>query len=143
MQISISKTFRPGLDPDVMIRQSASKQKIPSFKEIMELTNEQAVQTLTPQETMDEEKLDSYALLHPSIYLALIDLENIRAPNVLLTVIETIKVLQAAMVSKELSEDSFIDIGNMDPTDFEPPSTPPTEEGTLFDDKDRSLERKF
>jgi len=106
------------LDPDVMIRQSSRKQKIPSFEEIMALTNEKAVQYLVPQESMDEEKLESHALLPPSIYLALVDLEDLRAPNVLLTVIETIRVLQEVASSPSPSEDSFVDIGNMDSNEF-------------------------
>jgi len=78
---------------------------------------------------MDEENLDSHKLLLPSIYLALVDLEDMRALNVLLTVVETIRVLRATAATKERSEDSYIDIGNMDPTVFESPTknAPPSE----------------
>jgi len=75
------------LDPDIMIRQSRKEQKVPSFEEIMALTDEKAITDLAPHATMIEEKLDSHALLPPSIYLALVDLEDMRAPSVLLTVI--------------------------------------------------------
>ena len=96
------------VDPKEMFRQPTKKQKVPSFNTIMNCASIEDISGLTSSQTMVEEKLESHAILPPSLTDSLYDQESMHAKDILFIFIQCIKQLKFIMnLGKEGEEISL------------------------------------
>ena len=128
--------------------------KLPSFEDIIKCKSIQDITSLSPSDTMIEDKFDNHALLPPILADLLFDLENFSAKIILLKFIQKIKSIKAKShtlnkenpnVSEE--EEEWEDINNTDPNTIPIPASESPEstedDDEIFDDIGRTFELKF
>jgi len=139
------------IDPKDLFKLTSKKHYFPPFEQLITLRTEQDIMNLVPTSDMDEDKSEHHALLPPILFEELLELEDLRSQNVLLSILAKIRSLkspepdQTSEHDDSFDEDGFVDLSNQEVNEDEKSATTDSNQSLnpTFDDENRSYEKKF